>query len=28
MTRLAPKKQKLNDVQMLSPWYVGKKAAG
>ena len=27
MTRLAPKKQKLNDVQMLSPWYVGKKVA-
>jgi hypothetical protein len=28
MTRLAPKKQKLNDVQMLAPWYVGTKAAG
>ena len=28
MSRLAPKKQKLNDVQMLSPWYVDKKAAG
>ena len=27
MTRLAPKKQKLNDVQMLRPWYVGDKAA-
>ena len=27
MSRLAPKKQKLNDVQMLSPWYVEKKAA-
>jgi hypothetical protein len=26
MTRLAPKKQKLNDVQMLAPWYVGKAA--
>ena len=27
MTRLAPKKQKLNDVNMLRPWYVGEKAA-
>ncbi|WP_395623136.1 EAL domain-containing protein [Sphingomonas daechungensis] len=27
MSRLAPKKQKLNDVQMLSPWYVEKKAS-
>ena len=27
MSRLAPKKQKLNDVRMLSPWYVDKKAA-
>ena len=25
---LAPKKQKLNEVQMLQPWYVGQKAAG
>jgi len=28
MSRLAPKKQKVNDVQMLQPWYVGQKAAG
>jgi diguanylate cyclase (GGDEF)-like protein len=28
LQRLAPKKQKLNDVQMLQPWYVGQKAAG
>jgi hypothetical protein len=27
MSRLAPKKQKVNDVQMLRPWYVGEKAA-
>jgi hypothetical protein len=27
MSRLAPKKEKLNDVQMLQPWYVGQKAA-
>jgi diguanylate cyclase (GGDEF)-like protein len=27
MARLAPKKQKGNDVQMLQPWYVGQKAA-
>jgi diguanylate cyclase (GGDEF)-like protein len=27
MSRLAPKKQKVNDVQMLRPWYVGDKAA-
>ena len=27
MTRLATKKQKVNDVQMLTPWYVGHKAA-
>ncbi|NUS99579.1 MAG: EAL domain-containing protein [Sphingomonas sp.] len=27
MTRLAPKKQKLNDVQMLQPWYVGHQKA-
>ena len=27
MSRLAPKKQKLNDVQMLQPWYVEKRAA-
>jgi predicted signal transduction protein with EAL and GGDEF domain len=27
MSRLAPKKQKTNDVQMLQPWYVGQKAA-
>ncbi|HJR83581.1 MAG TPA: EAL domain-containing protein, partial [Sphingomicrobium sp.] len=26
MSRLAPKKQKSNDVQMLQPWYVGQKA--
>ena len=25
---LAPKKQKLNEVHMLQPWYVGQKAAG
>ena len=28
MSRLAPKKQKTNEVQMLQPWYVGQKAAG
>jgi diguanylate cyclase (GGDEF)-like protein len=28
LQRLAPKKQKLNDVQMLQPWYVGQKATG
>ena len=28
MSRLAPKKQKLNDVHMLRPWYVNEKAAG
>jgi hypothetical protein len=28
MSRLAPKKQKTNEVQMLQPWYVGHKAAG
>jgi len=28
MSRLAPKKQKSNDVQMLQPWYVGQKVAG
>ena len=27
MSRLAPKKQKSNDTQMLRPWYVGEKAA-
>jgi hypothetical protein len=27
LARLAPKKQKVNDVQMLQPWYVGQKAA-
>jgi hypothetical protein len=27
LSRLAPKKQKLNEVQMLQPWYVGQKAA-
>ena len=27
LQRLAPKKQKLNDVQMLQPWYIGQKAA-
>jgi len=27
LQRLAPKKQKVNDVQMLQPWYVGHKAA-
>ena len=27
LSRLAPKKQKGNDVQMLQPWYVGQKAA-
>ena len=27
MSRLAPKKQKLNDVNMLRPWYVGERAA-
>ena len=28
MSRLAPKKQKVNDVQMLQPWYVGQQKAG
>jgi diguanylate cyclase (GGDEF)-like protein len=28
MSRLTPKKQKSNDVQMLQPWYVGQKAVG
>ena len=28
MSRLAPKKQKLNEVQMLQPWYVEQKKAG
>ena len=28
MSRLAPKKQKLNDVQMLRPWYVDQQATG
>ncbi len=28
MSRLATKKQKSNDVQMLRPWYVGEKAVG
>jgi diguanylate cyclase (GGDEF)-like protein len=28
MSRLAAKKQKTNEVQMLQPWYVGHKAAG
>jgi hypothetical protein len=28
MSRLAPKKQKVNEVQMLQPWYVGQQAAG
>ena len=28
MSRLAPKKQKLNEVQMLQPWYVDQKKAG
>jgi hypothetical protein len=28
MSRLTPKKQKSNDVQMLQPWYVGQKVAG
>ena len=27
MSRLAPKKQKTNDVQMLQPWYVGQQKA-
>ena len=27
MSRLAPKKEKLNDVQMLQPWYVGQQKA-
>ena len=27
MSRLAPKKQKLNDVNMLQPWYVGQQKA-
>jgi hypothetical protein len=28
MSRLAPKKQKTNEVQMLQPWYVEQKRAG
>ena len=28
MSRLAPKKQKVNEVQMLQPWYVGQQKAG
>ena len=28
LARLAPKKQKLNEVQMLQPWYVDQKKAG
>jgi diguanylate cyclase (GGDEF)-like protein len=28
MSRLAPKKQKTNEVQMLQPWYVGQQKAG
>ena len=27
MSRLAPKKQKTNEVQMLQPWYVGQQKA-